>query len=283
MIGKSNKHFSDMDLAARSVALAAAATIAAACSADPVTGTRQLALAPTSQLDFQHFLAVQGTFCFDDGAGGCLLFVPPDPNFVGWANRPNADGHELFAGIDYAGLADTGGPPPELSGSVTARERDDGTTEVTATIRARNANAWVIDLDLNGDILGQIAGTGGLGPTLFGHRPRDVKDGASQALADTRFTRVYSLPGHDLTEAELLKDLVDPDLRILTDTFLASGSGTFTAEGGALYDVPEGTPAHLQVTQRGLLDNQHCGADNPPPGLRTCYPVENIELRAVGR
>jgi len=281
MIGKNTKHFSGMDLAARIVALAAAGTIAAACGADPVTGTRQFA--QTSQLDFQHFLAVQGTFCLDDGAGGCLLFVPPDPNFVGWASRPNADGHVLFAGIDYAGLTDTGGPPPELIGSVTARERDDGTTEVTATIRARNANAWVIDLDLNGDIPGQIAGTGGLGPTLFGHRPRDVKAGASQALADTRFTRVYSLPGLDLTEAELLKDLVEPDLRTLTDTFDASGSGTFTADGGALYDVPEGTPAHLQVIQRGLQGNQHCGADNPPPGLRTCFPVENIELRAVGR
>src|SRR5262245_41389290 len=49
-----------------------------------------------------EFVSQQGTFCFDDGMGGCFLFVPPIPNFVGWADGRTFNG----VSVDYAGLAD---------------------------------------------------------------------------------------------------------------------------------------------------------------------------------
>src|SRR5207249_1424009 len=86
-------------------------------------------------------------------------------------------------GVDYAGLADAYAPgdEPSITGTVTERALPDGRAEVTVILHTENANAWVIDVDLSGDVLDQIANK----PTLFGHRPRDVLLEATQALADT--------------------------------------------------------------------------------------------------
>ena len=43
----------------------------------------QSASAQTVHRSIDEFVAAQGTFCIDDGAGGCVLFVPPVANFVG--------------------------------------------------------------------------------------------------------------------------------------------------------------------------------------------------------
>src|SRR5690349_18438636 len=89
-------------------------------------------LAQTNQRPIDDFVSTQGTFCVNNGAGGCLLFVPPDPNFVGWStvldptklpvvrSRPAIP---LFAGVDYAGVADAyaAGKDPVLTGTVTDR------------------------------------------------------------------------------------------------------------------------------------------------------------------
>ena len=123
-----------------------------------VPATPALVHGKTIQRPIEDFLSTQGTFCVDDGVGGCLLFVPPDPNFLGWTN--DLDSAVIhFAGVDYAGLADAYAPgkTPSFSGTVTERPLPDGHAEVTVRLHTKNANVWVIELDLSGDVRAQIS------------------------------------------------------------------------------------------------------------------------------
>ncbi len=216
----------------------------------------------------QDFLAAQGTFCIDDGMGGCLLFVPPDPNFLGWSN--DLDSAVIhFAGVDYAGLANAyaAGRAPVISGTVTERPLPDGKAEVTVLLHTKNANVWVIELDLSGDVLAQIAGK----PTLFGHRPADVLAGEEQALGDAFLHVVFinSAPGAPLPD--LLQINGTPDVKFLG--FDTHAQGPLTAEFG----VPEGTPGRCTIIQTGLFMTQGKGL-----ALEDSFPAENITLGVVG-
>jgi hypothetical protein len=221
------------------------------------------------QRPIEDFLSAQGTFCVDDGEGGCFLFVPPDPNFLGWNNDLDS-AVILFAGVDYAGLADAYAPgkEPKLSGTVTERPLKDGRAEVTVILHTKGANAWVIELDLAGDVLAQIAG----GPTVFGHRPADVLDGAGQALGDSVLHVVFinSAPGAPLPD--LIEINGTPALKYLA--FSMRAQGPLTAEFG----VPEGTPGRCTITQTGLFMTQGGGV-----ALEDAFPAESIKLQVVGK
>jgi len=222
--------------------------------------------AKTIQRPIGDFLSTQGTFCVD-GGDPCLLFVPPDPNFLGWTN--DLDSPVIyFAGVDYAGLANAySGRTPQISGTVTERPLPDGTAEVTVLLHTKNANAWVIELDLNGDVLGQIAER----PTLFGHRPADVLAGAAQAVLDTVLHVVFinSAPGAPLPD--LIEINGTPAVRFLS--FKANGQGPLTAEFG----VAEGTLGRCTITQTGLFMTHGHGA-----ALEDSFPAESIRLNVAG-
>ena len=61
-----------------------------------------LASAQTTQRPIQDFVIQQGTYCFPADAGGCVIFVPGVPNYVGWGNSSDP---QILASVDYAGLA----------------------------------------------------------------------------------------------------------------------------------------------------------------------------------
>jgi hypothetical protein len=221
------------------------------------------------------FLSTQGTYCTDDGSGGCLLFVPPDPNFLGW-NTDVDKTPVLFALVDYAGLANayqTAGQPT-FAGNVTERPLPDGRAEVTVSLQTSKANIWVIELDLAGDVLAQIAGAA---PTLFGHRPVDVRAGAGQALADTllevRF--INEAPGARLPDLIQLANFPDtlPLAKLEMLHFLAHGTGPLTAAFG----VSDGTPGRCTIEQTGLMSHAQ-----PGEALGDTFPAETINLQAVG-
>ena len=117
---------------------------------------------------FDDWLSAQGTYS---------TFIPPDPDFLGWANNPAT----LFASIDYAGLAteaySLSGKLPEISGSVIEKPLSVNRTEVTVFLQTKNANAWAM----------AYPGDFATSPTLFGHRPTDVAAGAAQALANCSY------------------------------------------------------------------------------------------------
>ena len=192
----------------------------------------------------RRFFFHPGELLCQNGVGGCLLFVPPDPNFVGWSTMfvppklpivPSRPEIPLFAGVDYAGLANAYAPgdEPQMSGMVTERILNDGRAEVTVMLHTKNANAWVIDLDLSGDVLDQIANK----PTLFGHRPIDVVNGAPQALGDSllhvRF--INPAPGAPLPDLVQLVNFGVPGIELTFLAFNMSATGPLTEE----YGVPE--------------------------------------------
>jgi len=132
----------------------------------------------------EEFLAAQGTYCIDDGAGGCFLFVPPAPNYIGWF-----DPITLYAlSVDYAGLAnawiesESGGAVSlgtTMSGSVNERSLPDGRAEGSVVLHTRDALTWAIQSPSVAEI--DFAAN----PLLFGCRAHDVlDDGQEPALGE---------------------------------------------------------------------------------------------------
>jgi hypothetical protein len=125
-----------------------------------------------TQRNINDWLSAQGTLDL-----GGFQFVPPDPNFLGWSQQVSTHNPALFANIDYAGLAAPYGTgiTPSFAGNVTERPLADGRAEVSVSLRTKNANAWIVSIDANGDFFDQLQNA----PALFGHRPQEVRNGAS--------------------------------------------------------------------------------------------------------
>lgn len=215
-----------------------------------------------------EFLSAQGKQC--DGTGGCYLYVPPDPNFMGWSTDMDKT-PVLFAGVDYAGLAAEAyysGKKPQIEGTVTERPLADGRAEIRVQLHTKGANVWVMELDFNGDVLAQIAS----GPTLFGHRPVEVQAGKGQALGDSFLDAVFINP----KPGDPLPDLVSVNDKGLFEfvSFHVSATGPLTEQFG----VREGTPGRATITQVGLYKpHVEGGVDGDN------FPVENIKLQVIGK
>ena len=92
----------------------------------------------TQHRTIEEFLAAQGS---QNGDTGDDLFVPPDPNFLGWNSELDKTPVLYFAGVDYAGLADAWAhlpTTPKMTGTVTERALSDRTAEVTVLLHTKN-------------------------------------------------------------------------------------------------------------------------------------------------
>ena len=178
--------------------------------------------------------------------------MPPDPNFLGWNSELDKT-PVYFAGVDYAGLADAWAhlpTTPEMTGTVTERALSDRTAEVTVLLHTKNANAWVIDLDLDGDVYGDVYGQIANKPTLFGHRPRDVRTGAEAALGDVFLHIVFI----NTAPRAPLPDLMDVGYDPAQPPYFKSIGFQMNAKGPLTeaFGVPEGTPGMCKIAQTGL-------------------------------
>ena len=104
----------------------------------------------TTTRPIEEFVAAQGTYCLDDGNGGCVLFVPPLQNFFGWSTLAIP----RCAAVDYAGIANayieatSGGTRSlgtRMDGTVTERPLADGRAEIDVLLHTTKALTWVID------------------------------------------------------------------------------------------------------------------------------------------
>jgi hypothetical protein len=225
----------------------------------------------------EDFVAAQGTYCFDDGAGGCVLFVPPVANFFGtFAAR---DGR--LGSVDYAGLADglqcPGGHVTDFdttfSGAVTERRLRDGRAEVTVNLVTKNALAWAVD-----DPLATFDYANG--PLAFGYRACDVPPaGQSHALANSFVQVVFinTAPGAPLPD--MLQLFVDPlpGQEPVILSFHQSAAGALRSS--PLNSFTEGAAGQLTIAQTGLLGRpaslSECDNAHPPA---TCdgFPAERV-------
>ena len=247
------------------------------CQSDSPTETEANSKSQGSDVDLlqavqrpiEEFVDAQGTYCFDDGMGGCTLFVPPAENFFGWGDPAK----DICAAIDYAGLANeaivanTGGAVDlgtTTSGSVTERALPDGRAEVHVVLHTKNANTFGQSAcnDFNTD------------PLTFGSRPADVIAGADAALGNSTFHVKFTIsePGAPLPDLLQLAFFPEEGQELLMLSMYFTAFGTLHAPSG----FAEGTPGRLTCTQTGIFFSGFHGA------VGDGFPAERINLQAVG-
>jgi hypothetical protein len=190
--------------------------------------------AATVQRPLSDFLSAQGTFCFPDGMGGCLVILAPVPNYLVLTNAANT----IAAQVDYAGVANRwagGAFGTQVSGTVTERSLSDGRAQVDVTLQTTHALA--------------IAALIGPGPLLFGHYAADVLAGADAAFgtSSVHFSFINTAPGAPLPDLEQLLFFPASGQQFIEYAFQATAMGTLRSAFG----VPDGTPGTLTAVNTG--------------------------------
>ncbi len=224
--------------------------------------------------DIQDFVDAQGTFCWDDGAGGCFQFLDPLPNIIFWNDPDRAS----VAWVDYAGVAsqwllENGGPDLETSHSGSVKEKviGGGLTKVDVILHTDNALVWCVEGDPNSEGF-DFANT----PLIFGSRVDDILAGAAPSLADVTFkisfTRVGDVgdPLPDIFDLLITPEQGDTpndiEMGFLNADFLAKSKGY----------LPDGSRADLTIVQTGLRADREYNENSAAADL---YPVESIRIK----
>jgi hypothetical protein len=232
--------------------LATALALGGLCLASPS------AFAGTTHRPIAEFVDAQGTFCVDDGAGGCAIFVPPVANFVGFTDTV----HFLGISMDYAGLSDDplgGTLGTAFSGTISERTLKDGSVIINVHLQTSNALTYVIPFDPTSS-----ANQFGENPLIFGTRANNVLAGAAPALGDCKLDLEFTntAPGLPIPDFEQLLFAPGPGQQVLSVVFEGTANGTFA----------DGTPGKVHVIERGILDNGFHGA------VADGFPAEFITL-----
>ena len=233
--------------------------------ASPKSQGSDVDLLQAVQRPIEEFVAAQGTFCIDDGMGGCFLFIPPAENFFGWGDPARG----ICSAFDYAGLANkaikaaTGGAVDlgtTTSGSVTERPLPDGRAEVDVVLQTWNANTFGQSAcnDFNTD------------PLTFGARPADVIAGAEAALGNGTFhvKFINTAPGAPLPDLLQLAFAPEEGQEFLMLSIHYTAFGKLHSPSG----FAEGTPGRLTCIQTGLFFTGFHGA------VGDGFPAESIIL-----
>jgi hypothetical protein len=218
----------------------------------------------TTTHSIQDFIAVQGTHCFADATGNCVLFAPPASNYVFWGN----DAKDRLAAVDYAGLeaaylAAHGGPSlgTTFSGTISRQPLADGREKVSVVLHTHNAASRVMRIS-NGE-------------PLFGYSVPEILAGARPALGDSVMELVYINPtvGWPLADLGQLGFAPTPGQVVVFLHFEATAVGGLRSGFG----VPEGSLGQMHVNQVGLIGK--------PFGARHLNPfsAELVDLQAIAR
>lgn len=238
--------------------------------------------ASTTTRPISDFVSRQGTFCIDDGNRGCVIFVPPVANFIGWDNikdDTNPPIQELvrLASVDYAGLAND--KIEELSGgaisfgtitdgTITERSLPDGRAEVTVLLHTKNALIWIArPIEDNNFASGTL---------LFGARVPDVLEGAKPALGESFLQVKFINTAQGAQLPDLYQLFIAPLPGQETPSFISLWAQA-DGELRAAFGVPDGTPGRTNIVQTGLFKTKLKGA------TADGFPAELININVVGR
>lgn len=215
--------------------------------------------AVTARRPIEEFVAAQGTFCFDDGAGGCLLFEPPLQNFLGQSDPAR----DLAGAVDYAGIAnqyiiDNGGTSlgTTFSGTIIENPMPDGRADVRVILRTRNALTWAGE------------GVNFTGPLLFGYKVLDVMAGEQPAVCNSTFRVrfINTAPGAPMPDLLQLVIFPEPGQELVSIATHCNARGPLRADFG----VPEDTPGRAVFRQQARTRN----------GVLT-FTIEKVLLKAL--
>lgn len=216
----------------------------------------------TVQRDIMEFVEAQGT---------PVGFSPYD--YVGWLVNDVEDLPVRLALVDYAGVTndilglDLG---TKFSGVVTERPLSDGRAKVIVNLFTQNALVWVADLGEEFDPDTEFNCTDC--PLLFGARGEDVLGGARPALGRSLLQLMFinNAPGDplpDLFSTFVTGDTYDGQ-ELISVSFHAKGFGLLTDESRGM----------VIIDQIGRF-----GTSGKGTALEDGFPVENIEVKSVGR
>jgi hypothetical protein len=218
----------------------------------------------TTSRSIQDFIAVQGTTCFPDAAGNCILFTPPVQNYVFWSNGlTDRVGAVDYAGLEAAYLAAHGGPllGTTFSGTVSERALADGRAEVRVVLHTHDAvsRAW----------------RGSDNTPLFGYSAPEILSGARPAMGDSllELTYINPTPGMPLADLGQLGFAPLPGQQVVLLHFSATAAGGLRSGFG----VREGTPGQMHVNQVGLIGKPFAVRHPLDP-----FAVELVDLHATG-
>jgi hypothetical protein len=224
--------------------------------------------------EIEEWVDAQGTYCIDDGMGGCVLFVPPFENYLGESSFPPPPGVvTILSSFDYAGIAERkiieeGGDPlgTTFEGHIRERPLKDGRAECRVNLRTRNALCWANECDMACDFA--------TSPMLFGARSTEVLGGMPATLGEINLTVLFINTAMGAPMPDIFKILVDPDpgQELLWFALSATANGPLREA----YGVPDGTPGKMTVRQTGNFIGSGQGA------LADGFPVEHINLQVVG-
>lgn len=139
----------------------------------------------TMSYPISKFLASQGTFCADNGMGGCALYMGPAGNYLGWYNRAQS----MSAAVDYAGMASNWlmqngrSIGTTINGTVIEEVLPDGSRRVT--------------VDLHGDRVMAFVTTGSdlRNAASYGYKTGELRNSANApALGHTTLRATFILP-----------------------------------------------------------------------------------------
>jgi len=202
-------------------------------SVQPGGGTQQVMQRPITD-----FLTSQGTYCFDDGFGGCRTFVSPVPNSFAWFDR----GQNLGISVDYTGMTNSWlesvsgnqrSLGTQVNGTISEQLREDGRSLVLVDLHTTNAASFAIR-----------GPQWGVAPAAMGYEPSELKDDQSKPALGTAHLHLA-----------FINDAFGGRLPDLNQLLVAPRKGQelvdfrFDYDGHGTMRENEGLPVHIWVAQ----------------------------------
>jgi len=183
----------------------------------------------------EEFLVQQGTYCIDDGSGGCKLFAPRIANYLAWFD-PSQD---RTIAVDYAGLVkawlesqgrDAFGA--QITGSVMEQVQSDGRSMITVDLHMMNATSFMVQ------------GPELQSPAIFGYYPMELMNPPNHpALGDAHLHLAFVNPQPGMAIPDLIQLVTapNPGQEILDFQFHYDGN----------WMLPDGSMQHVMVSRAG--------------------------------
>lgn len=212
----------------------------------------------------EEFIRTQGTFCVNDGSGGCQLYAAPTSNYLAWYDQQAG----ATIAVDYAGILNTWlmqnagrSLGTQFNGSVVEEPLGDGTARVRINLDVVNAASFAVrGPELGGDL-------------IFGNNVNGLSDGKTQAALGNvhMLVELINPVGAPIPDLVQLIRFPRPDQRLVNLLLDYSGEGPMGFAYKGTGEPGSGRMTlHYDGSQGGMMwSNPQAGGTTPPTGYAT--------------